>query len=77
MNIVIANGPGRLDNGSDVILFPSRWDSAVPNAPFYQQAKSNGWLITEDLNRFNGFHPVLSYPHYTAEQIFKVRLSAA
>lgn len=34
MNIVIANGPGRLDNGSDVILFPSRWDSAVPNAPF-------------------------------------------
>lgn len=34
MNIVIANGPGRLDNGSDVILFPSRWDSAVGNAPF-------------------------------------------
>ena len=34
MNIVIANGPGRLDNGMDVILFPSRWDSAVPNAPF-------------------------------------------
>lgn len=34
MNIVIANGPGRLDNGSDVILFPSRWDSAVPSAPF-------------------------------------------
>lgn len=47
----------------------------LPNTPFYQQAKSNGWLITEDLNRFNGFHPVLSYPHYTAEQIFKVRLS--
>ena len=34
MNIVIANGPGILDNGSDVILFPSRWDSAVPRAPF-------------------------------------------
>ena len=34
MNIVIANGPGRLDNGSDVILFPSRWDSAVQRAPF-------------------------------------------
>lgn len=34
MNIVIANGPGRLDNGLDVILFPSRWDSAVPRAPF-------------------------------------------
>ena len=34
MNIVIANGPGRLDNGLDVILYPSRWDSAVPSAPF-------------------------------------------
>lgn len=34
MRIVIANGPGQLDNGADVILFPSRWDSAVPNAPF-------------------------------------------
>lgn len=34
MNIAIANGPGRLDNGSDVILYPSRWDSAVPRAPF-------------------------------------------
>lgn len=34
MNIVIANGPGRLSNGLDVILFPSRWDSAVPQAPF-------------------------------------------
>ena len=34
MNIVIANGPGRLDNGLDVILYPSRWDSALPSAPF-------------------------------------------
>lgn len=30
MNIVIANGPGRLDNGQEVILFPSRWDSGIP-----------------------------------------------
>lgn len=30
MNIVIANGPGVLDNGKEVILFPSRWDSGVP-----------------------------------------------
>ena len=35
MKIVIANGPGKLDNGREVILFPSRWDSAVPGkAPF-------------------------------------------
>lgn len=34
MNIVIANGPGRLENGLDVILYPSRWDSALQSAPF-------------------------------------------
>lgn len=35
MNIVIANGPRKLDNGQEVILFPSRWDSGVPGtAPF-------------------------------------------
>lgn len=35
MNIVIANGPRTLDNGKEVILFPSRWDSGVPGrAPF-------------------------------------------
>lgn len=37
MNIVIANGPRTLDNGQEVILFPSRWDSGIPNgqrAPF-------------------------------------------
>jgi anaerobic magnesium-protoporphyrin IX monomethyl ester cyclase len=48
----------------------------LPGTPFYQQAKANGWLITEDLSRFNGFHPVLSYPHYPAERIFQVRLAA-
>jgi radical SAM superfamily enzyme YgiQ (UPF0313 family) len=31
MNIVIANGPGVLDNGQEVILFPSRWDSGIPH----------------------------------------------
>lgn len=30
MNIIIANGPGILDSGKEVILFPSRWDSGVP-----------------------------------------------
>ncbi len=30
MNIVICNGPGVLDNGQEVILFPSRWDSGIP-----------------------------------------------
>lgn len=30
MNIVVCNGPGVLDNGQEVILFPSRWDSGIP-----------------------------------------------
>lgn len=36
-NIVIANGPRTLDTGQETILFPSRWDSGIPNggkAPF-------------------------------------------
>lgn len=37
MNIVIANAVRTLDNGQEAILFPSRWDSGIPNgqrAPF-------------------------------------------
>lgn len=48
----------------------------LPGTPFYEQAKREGWLLTEDLSRFNGFHPVLSYPGYSAEQIFRVRMGA-
>lgn len=44
--------------------------------PFYQQCRDNGWLVTEDLNYFNGWNAVVSYPNYTAEEIFKVRMSA-
>ena len=36
MKIVIANGPGLLDNGKEVILYPSRWDSAVPGRAAFQ-----------------------------------------
>lgn len=51
-NIVIANGPRRLDNGREVILFPSRWDSGVPGrAPFqfypYQLAYLSALLKRE------------------------------
>lgn len=48
----------------------------LPGTPFYAQAKANGWLITEDLSKFNGFNPVLSYPDYSAERIFAVRAGA-
>lgn len=32
--ILILNGPGRLANGKELILYPSRWDSAVSKASF-------------------------------------------
>jgi anaerobic magnesium-protoporphyrin IX monomethyl ester cyclase len=48
----------------------------LPGTPFYQQAKSNGWLITEDLSKFNGYHPVLNYPDYPADRIMAVRGAA-
>lgn len=47
-----------------------------PQTPFYEQAKREGWLITEDLSRYNGLHPVVSYPDYTADRIWAVRLTA-
>ena len=47
-----------------------------PGTPFYAQAKANGWLLTEDLNYFNGWHAVLSYPDYPADRIMAVRMMA-
>lgn len=47
-----------------------------PQTPFYEQARREGWLITEDLSRYNGLHPVVSYPDYTADRIWAVRLTA-
>lgn len=47
-----------------------------PNTPFFEQAKANGWLLTEDLNYYNGFHPVMTYPDYPADRIMAVRMTA-
>jgi len=44
--------------------------------PFYDQCKKNGWLVTDDIQKFDGWNAVVSYPHYTAEEIFQVRMSA-
>lgn len=44
-----------------------------PNTPFYEQAKANGWLVTEDFRYFNGWNAVVSYPDYPAERIQAVR----
>ncbi len=47
-----------------------------PGTPFHAQAQRQGWLRTEDINQYDGWQAVLSYPDYTAEQIFQVRMGA-
>jgi radical SAM superfamily enzyme YgiQ (UPF0313 family) len=47
-----------------------------PGTPFHAQAQAQGWLLTDDINRYDGWQPVLSYPHYSAEQIAAVRMGA-
>jgi hypothetical protein len=55
----------------------SVWQCSIstpqPGTPFHQQCKANGWLVTEDLSRYNGVEPVVSYPHYPAEEIRTTR----
>lgn len=47
-----------------------------PGTPFYEQAKREGWLVTEDINLYDGINAVVSYPHYPAERIKAVRMAA-
>lgn len=56
------------DNG----LMP-RWQCSIstpqPGTPFYHEAKSNGWLTSENLMRYDGMHAVVDYPDYPANRI--------
>lgn len=104
MKIVIANGPGRLDNGAYITLqvgalgstektdlatiadakdwiqrgLLQKWQLSTstpqPGTPFYEQAKANGWLLTEDLSYYNGWNAVVNYPDYPADRIMAVRM---
>jgi anaerobic magnesium-protoporphyrin IX monomethyl ester cyclase len=47
-----------------------------PGTPFYAQAKREGWLVTDDLDKYDGWNAVLSYPDYPAERIAAVRQGA-
>lgn len=41
-----------------------------PGTPLFYEAKEKGWLVTEDLQRFDGTREsVLSYPNFTKEEI--------
>jgi radical SAM superfamily enzyme YgiQ (UPF0313 family) len=44
-----------------------------PGTPFYEQCKQEGWLVTDNTERYNWQQSVLGYPHYTAEQIDHMR----
>jgi len=47
-----------------------------PGTPFYDQAKEEGWLVTENINLYDGINAVVSYPEYTADRIQAVRMAA-
>lgn len=40
-----------------------------PGTDFYDMAKKNGWIITNDWEKFNERQSVISYPDFTAEDI--------
>jgi len=54
-----------------------RWQHSVstpqPGTPFYEQVKAGGYLLTEDVQRYNGVEPVVSWPHYPADRIAHVK----
>ncbi len=54
----------------------SSWQASIavphPATDFYKKAVKNGWLVTDDLDRFNGISDtVVSYPNYSREQILE------
>ena len=44
-----------------------------PGTAFYNQAKQNGWLATEDFSQFHWRNVVLNYPDYSRNEIEKAR----
>lgn len=43
-----------------------------PGTAFYRTCKENGWLLTEDWNSAHWHSGVISYPHYSADEIRQV-----
>jgi radical SAM superfamily enzyme YgiQ (UPF0313 family) len=54
-----------------------RWQHSVstpqPGTPFYEQVKTDGLLLTDDITQYNGVQAVVSWPHYTADEINQVK----
>jgi radical SAM superfamily enzyme YgiQ (UPF0313 family) len=53
-----------------------RWQASIstpqPGTPFHAECQREGWLVTQDLSRYNGMHAVVSYPDYGAGRIEEV-----
>lgn len=53
------------------------WQHSVatpqPGTPFYEEVKSLGYLLTEDVTQFNGVQAVVSWPDYPASEINRVK----
>ncbi len=47
-----------------------------PGTPFYDEVKAKGWLVTEDINLYDGINAVINRPDYPAERVQAVRMSA-
>lgn len=47
-----------------------------PSTPFYDLAKQSGWLVTDDINAYDGSRAVVNFPLYPATRIQQVRNGA-
>lgn len=54
-----------------------RWQHSVstpqPGTPFYAEVKAAGYLLTEDVQRYNGVEAVVDWPHYPAAEVNEVK----
>lgn len=48
-------------------------NTPMPGTPFYDTVRANGWLVTEDLSKYNGLAgSIVSFPGYTKQEIDNV-----
>ena len=47
-----------------------------PGTPFYDLAKAEKWLVTDDINEYDGMRAVVNFPLYPATRIQQVRNGA-
>jgi len=53
-----------------------RWQCSIstpqPGTPFFREAKEKGWLVTQNIARYDGMRAVVDFPHYSADTIQSV-----